>query len=89
MKSITVRELQRKIRECVRLSQKESVVVTRHGRPAAIVIGVEGQDWEDLVLRRSPAFWKMIERRRKEKTVPLQEMRRRLGVANGRRRKKA
>jgi prevent-host-death family protein len=78
MKTINVRNLQRKISECVDIAQKEDVVVTRHGHPAAIVIGVEGHDWEDVFYETSPVFWKMIEERRKGKTIPLEEMRRRL-----------
>lgn len=71
MKTVNVRNLQKRIAECVDLAQKERVVVTRNGRPAAILIGVEGQDWEDVVVQANPAFWKMIEERRKEKTIPL------------------
>lgn len=78
MKTVNVRNLQRKISECVDIAQKEEVVVTRRGRPAAIVIGVEGQDWEDIFYQTSPAFWKMIEERRKGKTLSFDEMRRRL-----------
>lgn len=78
MKTVNVRNLQKKIAECVDIAQKERVVVTRNGQPAAILIGVEGQDWEDVVYQMSPAFWKMIEERRKEKTIPLAEARRRL-----------
>ncbi len=80
MKTISVRDLQRKVRKSVDASQKERVVVTRHGQPAAILVGVQGQDWEDLVLQTSPAFWTMIERRRTQKTVPLAEIRKRLGT---------
>ena len=85
MKTIAVRDLQKKIRECVDLAQKEEIVITRHGRPAAIVIGVEGRDWEDVLLQRSESFWKLIEARRKERTVTLAEMRRRVGAKRARR----
>ena len=78
MKTVNVRNLQRKISECVDIAQKERVVVTRHGQPAALLIGVEGQDWEDIFYQTSPAFWKMIEERRKGKTIPFEEMQRRL-----------
>ncbi|MGH2403271.1 MAG: type II toxin-antitoxin system Phd/YefM family antitoxin [bacterium] len=78
MKTVPVRDLQRRIRESMELSQKEGVVVTRHGRPAAVLIGVEGQDWEDLIFQTSAGFWKTIERRRSQKTIPLEEVRRRL-----------
>ena len=65
-------------------AQKERVVITRHGRPAAIVIGVEGQDWEDIVRQTSRTFWRLIEARRKEKTIPLAEARERLAASRAR-----
>jgi len=58
-------------------SQKDRVVITRHGRPAAVLVGVEGKDWEDLVYQTNPAFWRMIKKRRKEKSISLSEYRRR------------
>lgn len=88
MKTVNVRNLQRKISECVDIAQKERVVVTRHGQPAALLIGVEGQDWEDIFYQTSPAFWKMIEERRKGKTLPFEEMQRRLKKRWARRDKK-
>ncbi len=78
MKTISVRDLQKKIRESVGEAQKDRVVVTRNGKPAAILIGVEGQDWEIVVLQTSAPFWKLIEKRRKEKTIPMREMRKRV-----------
>jgi prevent-host-death family protein len=63
-------------------AQHDRVLVTRHGRPAAIIIGVEGEELEDLLTRSDPKFWQMIETRRKaSKTISSDEMRRRLGVA--------
>jgi prevent-host-death family protein len=84
MKTIAVRDLQKKLRKCVELAQKERVVVTRHGRPAVLLVGVEGQDWEDVVLQTSSTFWKMIEQRRREKTIPLAEARSRLAARRSR-----
>jgi prevent-host-death family protein len=85
VKTVNVRDLQKKIRECLDAAQTERVVITRHGRPAAIMVGVEGQDWEDVVYQTSHAFWKMIEERRKETPVSLEEMRRRLDLPKRRR----
>ena len=85
MKTISVRDLQRKIRQCVEIAQKERVVITRNGRPAAIVLGVEGREWEDVFYQTSPTFWKMIEDRRKEKPISLAATRRRLGLRDRRR----
>ena len=76
MKTISVRELQQHVRDCVKASQKNRVVVTRHGAPTALIIGVEGSDWETLALQTNPSFWRLVEDRRKDKTVSLDEMRR-------------
>jgi prevent-host-death family protein len=70
--------MQKRLRECVDAAQKEHVVVTRHGRPAAIVIGIEGHDWEDVFYETSADFWRLIAERRRGKTVPLEELRKRL-----------
>ena len=75
MKTISVRDLQKRIRDCVNVSQRDHVVITRHGIPAALIIGVEGSDWETLALQTNPSFWRMIEQRRGDKTVSLEEMR--------------
>lgn len=81
MKTINVRDLQQKIRKCLEVAQKERVVVTRHGKPVALVTGVEGYDWEDLYWSTNTAFWKMVEERRKEtKTVSFEEVCRRLRI---------
>ena len=74
MKTINVRELQKHVRGCMKVSQRDRVVVTRHGVPTALIIGVEGIDWETLALQTSPAFWRMIEKRRAEHTISLEAM---------------
>jgi prevent-host-death family protein len=78
MKTIGVRELQKRIRECVESSQAENIVITRNGKPASVVIGVEGSDWEDLVVQSDPAFWRSIRDRRAEKSISAKQMRRRV-----------
>jgi prevent-host-death family protein len=88
VKTIAVRDLQKRIRECVSAAQKEKVVITRHGRPSAIVVGVEGQDWEAIVLQTSSTFWRLIEARRKQETIPLAEARARLASKGASRKRK-
>jgi prevent-host-death family protein len=78
MKTVNDRDLQKKVKECVDMSQQDQVVITRRGKPAAVMVGVEGKDWEDLVLQASPNFWKLIEERRKEPTMSMRELRTRL-----------
>lgn len=62
--------------------------MTLHGRPAAVVIGVEGKDWEDVLYRTSQSFWRMIGERRKGKPVSAAVMRRRLEARWAREKKK-
>ena len=78
MKTIGVRDLQKRIKEFINASQSEGVVITRNGRPASLVIGVEGSDWEDLVIQSDPSFWRSIRERRREKSISAAEMRGRL-----------
>ena len=59
-------------------SHKHKVVITRHGKPAAVLVGVEGKDWGDVALQTSPSFWKLIEETRKETTLSMKELRTRL-----------
>jgi hypothetical protein len=53
--------------------------VTRRGKPAALIVGVEGKDWETVVLESSPEFWKLIEARRAAPTISADELESRLG----------
>jgi prevent-host-death family protein len=78
MKTVNARDLQKKIKECVDMSQRDRVVITRRGKPAAVMVGVEGKDWEDVVLQASSTFWKFIEERRNEPTMSMKELRARL-----------
>jgi prevent-host-death family protein len=78
MKTVNARDLQKKIKECVDMSQQDQLVITRRGKPAAVMVGVEGKEWEDVVLQTSSTFWKVIEERRKEPTMSIKELRARL-----------
>jgi prevent-host-death family protein len=78
MKAVNARDLQKKIKECVDMSQRDQVVITRRGKPAAVMVGVEGKDWEEVVIQTSASFWKLIEERRKEPTMSTKELRTRL-----------
>jgi prevent-host-death family protein len=74
VKTISVRDLQKSIKEAVDSSQRDRVVVTRRGKPAAVLVGVEGRDWESVVLETSPELWKLIEERRREPTLSIEEL---------------
>ena len=73
MKLVAMHEAKAKLSEYIAASQKDRVLITNHGRPAAIVIGVEGEELEDLMTRANPKFWEMIEEVRKQPTLSLAE----------------
>ena len=78
MKTVTVRDLQKRVKECVDDAQEDRVVITRHGKPAAVLVGVQGEDWETVVHETDPTFWRLIRARRKQPTVSLGQLRTRL-----------
>ena len=48
MKTVTVRDLQKKVKECVEEAQQDRVVITRHGKPAGVLMGFASKDdWFD------------------------------------------
>jgi hypothetical protein len=66
MSRIALEQLPREIAELFEAAQKRRVVITRNGVPFALIVGVENKDEEDLNLEFDPAFWRMIQERRKE-----------------------
>ena len=78
MKTVPVRDLQKKLKQCIDEAQEDRVVITRRGKPAALLLGVEGKDWETVILETDPIFWKLIQERRKEPTIPIKELKARL-----------
>ncbi len=59
---------------CLEDVQRESVVITRQGRPFALVVGVRGMDLEQIELGQSDRFWKLIEKRRTQKRNSRKEL---------------
>ena len=88
MKVVPLGEAKNSLSAYVEDAQHDRILVTRHGKPAALIIGVEGESFEDLMTSSDPEFWKMIEtRRRASKTVSAAEMRSRLIARKKSRRK--
>ena len=63
---------------CVREAQDDRVLITRGGRPVAIVVGLADFDEEQIRLGLSDEFWKMISARRREPAITRAELERRL-----------
>jgi hypothetical protein len=55
-------------------ARKERVLLKRCGRPVALVINVEDKDEEQIELENDPQFWRMIEKSRREATVPFEKV---------------
>jgi prevent-host-death family protein len=71
------------IKECVKDAQHERVIVTRRGKPIAVIAGVEGMDLEQVALGHSDDFWQLIRERRKQKTISRAELEKQLTKPSG------
>jgi len=49
MKIVGMREVQQCLRNLMVKAQRERVIITRHGRPVAMLVGVDGRGLTDLV----------------------------------------
>ena len=57
MKKVPLSEVKDDLSRYVQLAAHEEIVVTRHGRPAAVLIGFEDdEDWFDYQLEHDPRF---------------------------------
>jgi prevent-host-death family protein len=65
MKFVGVREAQAQLSGLVDQSQRERIVLTRHGQPIAVLTGVEGKDLEAVLLAQDPEFRRLIDERRR------------------------
>jgi prevent-host-death family protein len=77
MKVVTVRQARSELSDVIAQAQKKPVFVTNHGRPVAMVLGIEGKDLETVLLENDPSFWRELDRRTKEDVpgVSLEEFR--------------
>ena len=66
------------INEYVQKAQHERVLLTRRGKPIALLIGVAGMDLEQIALGHSDAFWQLLRERRNQKTMSRAELEKRL-----------
>ena len=62
MKKAALSEVKDDLSKFLRQAEKEEVVITRHGRPAGILIGFASEDdWFDYRLEHDPRFLERIE----------------------------
>lgn len=66
MKQVPLTEVKNDLSKFLRLAEQEEIVITRHGKPAGVLIGFESEDdWFEYRLERDPRFLKRIEAARK------------------------
>lgn len=66
MKKAALSEVKDDLSKYLKLAEKEDVVITRHGKPAGLLIGFESEDdWFDYRLEHDPQFLKRIESARR------------------------
>ncbi|MFC1708235.1 type II toxin-antitoxin system Phd/YefM family antitoxin [Planctomycetota bacterium] len=85
MEVIGLREATRSFSGVSKKAQTERIIITRHGKPFLMLVGIDGMDWEDLYWGTNRELWKTIQEQRAldaqgEKGVPLEEVRRQLGI---------
>jgi prevent-host-death family protein len=62
MKKAALSEVKDDLSKFLRLAEKEEIVITRHRKPAGVLIGFEDEeDWFDYRLENDPRFLKRIE----------------------------
>ena len=65
MKEIPLSDVKDDLSKYLRLAEKEEIIITRHGKPAGILIGFESEDdWFEYRLEHDPRFLQRIERAR-------------------------
>jgi prevent-host-death family protein len=66
MRQVPLSELKDDLSRFLREAEKQEIVITRHGKPAGVLIGFQSEDdWFDYRLENDPRFLERIERARK------------------------
>jgi len=62
MKKVALSEVKDDLSRYLRLAEKEDIVITRHGKPAGVLVGFETEDdWFDYRLENDPQFLARVE----------------------------
>ena len=66
MKTAALSEVKDDLSRYLRIAEKEQVVITRHGKPAGVLIGFESEeDWFDYKLENDRRFRRRVESARR------------------------
>jgi prevent-host-death family protein len=65
MKQVALSEIKDDLSKYLRLAEGEEIVITRHGKPAGVLVGFASEDdWFDYKLEHDPRFLERIARAR-------------------------
>lgn len=65
MKQVALSEIKDDLSKYLRLAEKEEIVITRHGKPAGLLVGfASDEEWFDYKLEHDPRFLQRIARAR-------------------------
>jgi prevent-host-death family protein len=65
VREIPLSEVKDDLSHFLREAEKEDIVITRHGKPAGVLIGFKSEDdWFDYRLENDPRFLRRIEKAR-------------------------
>jgi prevent-host-death family protein len=66
IKEVPLSEIKDDLSRFLREAEKQEIVITRHGKPAGVLIGFESEDdWFDYKLENDPRFLERVEQARK------------------------
>jgi prevent-host-death family protein len=79
MKQVPLSELKDDLSRYLRMAESEEIVITKHGKPAGVLVGFASEDdWFDYKLRHDPRFLQRVARARKDlqarKGVKLEDL---------------
>ena len=82
MKTIEIANATASLSDYARKTPRETLVVTRHGKPLAALLPLKKTDWESISLSSNPEFLEIVERSRAShragRAISASQMRRRL-----------
>ena len=65
MKEVALSEVKDDLSKYLRMAEDEEIIITRHGKPAGVLIGFESEDeWFDYRLEHDPRFLQRIQEAR-------------------------
>ena len=82
MRLASVKDVKNKLSDYLKKAEHEDIIITKNGKPTAVLHHLGDDDLEDYVIEHDPKFRKIIEKRWKEYGVrggsPLEKVIKRL-----------